>query len=153
MRKMVFLIFLLAASGVSLAQTNSASWQNLRTIGAGERIQVVEVSSVKHAGVFVNATDAAIVFRENSGERTIQKEDVRSVKLAKKGHRLRNTLIGAGVGAGAGAGITAGAWESGGFLGGRGVGAAVGAVIGGLGGAVIGAVLPSHETIYSVKSR
>jgi hypothetical protein len=150
---MLFLIFLLGTSGVSLAQTNAASWQNLRTLGAGERIQVVEVRSGKHAGVFVSASDTAIVLRESSGERTVQKEDVRSVKLVKKGHRLRNTLIGAGVGAGAGAGITAGAWESSGFLGGKGAGAAVGAVIGGLGGAIVGAVLPSHETIYSAKGR
>ena len=153
MRKMLFLIFLLGASCVSLLKRMGHRGRICERLGRASAIQVVEVSSMKHAGAFVNATDAAIVFRENSGERTIQKEDVRSVKLAKKGHRLRNTLIGAGVGAGAGAGITAGAWESGGFLGGRGVGAAVGAVIGGLGGAVIGAVLPSHETIYSVKSR
>jgi len=153
MRKIVFVAGLLAASGVALAQTNVGSWQNVSALGAGEPIQVVEVSSGKHSGVFVNATDTAIVLRESSGERTIQKQDVRSVKLTKKGHRLRNTLIGAGVGAGAGAGITAGAWESNGFLGGRGVGAAVGAVIGGVGGAIVGAVLPSHQTIYSAKPR
>jgi len=153
MRKMLFLICLLAASSAGVAQTNSGSWQNLQTLRAGEPIQVVEVSSAKHSGAFVSATDAAIVLREPSGERMVQKEDVRSVKRTKAGHRLRNTLIGAGVGAGAGAGITAAAWESHGFLGGRGTGAAVGAAIGGLAGAVIGAVLPSHDTIYSVKAR
>ncbi len=153
MRKILSLICLFAVPCVSIAQSDAASWQNLRSLRAGEPIQVVEVSSGKHSGVFVNATDTAIVFREKSGDRTVQKEDVRSVKLQKNRHRLRNTLIGAGVGAGAGAGITAGAWESHGFLGGKGAGAAVGAVIGGLGGAIVGAVLPSHATIYSVKSR
>ena len=153
MRNMLSLICILATSVVSLAQSNSASWQNLNSLRAGQSIQVVDVSSKKHSGVFVSASDAAIVLTETSGERTLQKENVRSVKLMKNRHRLRNTLIGAGVGAGAGAGITAGAWESHGFLGGKGAGAAVGAVIGGLGGAIVGAVLPSHDTIYSVKSR
>src|ERR1700742_3948540 len=101
MRKRMFLICLLATSVVSLAQSNSASWQNLRTLGSGESIQVVEASTGKHVGTFVSATDAAIVFRERSGERTVQRQDVRSVKRMKNRHRLRNTLIGAGVGAGA----------------------------------------------------
>jgi hypothetical protein len=82
----------------------------------------------------------------------VQKQDVRSVKLMKSNHRLRNTLIGLGVGAGAGAGITAAAWESHGFLGGKGVGAAVGAGLGGLGGIIVGGLLPTHDTIYKAPS-
>jgi hypothetical protein len=92
------------------------------------------------------------VFAQTGGDRTLEKQDVRTVKLMKGGRRLRNTLIGAGVGAGAGAGITAAAWESGGFLGGRGDGAALGAIMGGITGAIIGAVWPCHPTIYNANS-
>lgn len=134
-------------SGAALAQT-PASWGNLSALRAGQNIQIVEVTSKKHLGSFVNVSDTAISFRESSGDQTLQKQDVRSVRL-RKGRRLRHTLIGAAIGAGAGAGIVAGAWESNGFLGGKGAGAAVGAAIGFVAGAAVGALLPSHETIYS----
>jgi hypothetical protein len=153
MRKILPLACLLATSCVSFAQTTPASWENLSSLQPGQKIQVVEINSKKHSGSFVSVSTTAILLTETAGDRTLQKQDVRTVKLTRNGHRLRNTLIGAGVGAGAGAGITAAAWESGGFLGGRGVGAAVGAIIGGLGGAIVGALVPSHTTIYSVNSR
>jgi hypothetical protein len=153
MRKILPLICFLATSCASFAQTHPPSWENLNSLQPGQKIQVVEISSKKHSGLFTSVSGTAIRFTDTTGDRTLQKQDVRIVKLMRNRHRLRNTLIGAGVGAGAGAGITAGAWESGGFLGGRGTGAAVGAVIGGLGGAIVGALVPSHDTIYNVNSR
>lgn len=147
MRNLLFLICVLAMPGAALAQT-PASWENLSALRGGQNIQIVEVTSKKHLGSFVNFSDTAISFRESSGDQTLQKQDVRSVRL-KKGRGLRRTLIGAAIGAGAGAGIVAGAWESNGFLGGKGAGAAVGAAIGFVAGAAVGAFLPSHETIYS----
>jgi len=152
MRRLLSLICLLAMSGAAGAQT-PASWDNLNALRAGQNIQIVEVTSKKHLGSFVNVSDTAISFREAAGDRTLQKQDVRSVRLSKSNRRLHHTLIGAAIGAGAGAGIGAGAWESSGFLGGKGAGAAVGAVIGLAGGAAIGALLPSHDMIYSAASR
>jgi hypothetical protein len=77
------------------------------------------------------------------------------VKLMQNKHRLRNTLIGAGVGAGAGAAIGAaaggcspGEW----WCIGRGPTAAIFGVIGGVGGTAVGALWPSHSTIYDVGS-
>jgi hypothetical protein len=153
MRNLLPMIGLIATSCALSAQTNPSSWDNLRTLAPGQKIQVVEITAKKSSGAFVNVSDSAIVFTQANGNRTLQKQDVRSVKLMKTSHRLRNTLIAAGIGAGAGAGITAGAWESNGFLGGKGAGAAVGAVIGGVAGAIVGAVLPSHNTLYSASSR
>jgi hypothetical protein len=140
-------------SCASFAQTHPESWQKLSSLQPGQKIHVVEINSKKHSGSFVSVSATAIRFTETTGDLTLQKQDVRTVKLMRNGHRLRNTLIGAGVGAGAGAGITAAAWESSGFLGGRGAGAAVGAVIGAVGGAIAGALLPSHDTLYNVNSR
>ncbi len=152
MRKGLFLICVLGLSCVAWARSNRTSWANLSVLQAGQKIQIVDMNSKEHSGVFVRFSDTAISFQEAAGEQTIQKQDVRSVKLMKNQHRLRNTLIGGAVGAGAGAGIVAGAWENHGFLGGKGVGAEVGAAIGFLGGAVVGALLPSHEMIYRVNS-
>jgi hypothetical protein len=152
MRKLLFLVCALGLPCASLAQSNQAIWANLSALHPGQGIQVTDTASKTHPGTFLRVSDTAISFSDSSGEKTVQKQDVRSVKLMANQHRLRNTVIGAGVGAGAGAGIVAGTWESGGFLGGKGVGAAVGAVIGGISGAVVGALLPSHSTIYRVPS-
>ena len=153
MRKGLFLICVLGLSCVSWAQTNRASWANLTVLHAGQKIQIVDMNSKKHSGTFVSVSDTAISYQEAASEQTIQKQDIRSVKLMENKHRLRNTLIGGAVGAGAGAGIGAASWENHGFLGSKGVGAAVGAVIGLVGGVVVGVLLPSHKMIYSVSPR
>jgi hypothetical protein len=152
MRKLLFLVCALGLPCASLAQSHQAAWASLSALHPGQNIEVTDTTSKTRPGTFLSVSDMAISFTDSSGEKTVQKQDVRSVKLMANQHRLRNTVIGAGVGAGAGAGIVAGTWESGGFLGGKGVGAAVGAVIGGISGAVVGALLPSHSTIYRVPS-
>jgi hypothetical protein len=138
---------------------SSAQWQNLNTLHAGQKIQVVEMNSKKDSGTFVNVSDQAISLQGKSGEQTIQRKDVSSVKLMENKHRLRNALIGGAVGAGVGAGIGAVAYQpcspSNSFClnpGGRGLPAAIGAVVGLAGGAVIGALWPSHKTVYSAKA-
>lgn len=151
MRKFVLLICALGISCAAVAQSNHGSWTNLGKLMPGQRIQIVEVTKQKHSGTFVSVSDSAISFNNAAGSESIPRQSVRSVKLLKSSHRLRNALIGGAVGAGAGGGITAAAWESHGFLGGKGAGAAVGAVIGGVGGLIVGALLPSHDTVYSVR--
>jgi outer membrane lipoprotein SlyB len=153
MRKIPILICMLGVTLVSAAQGNRDSWANLSRLRVDQKIQVVEMTAKKHSGVFVSVSDSAISFKDAGGEQTVQKQDVRSVKLMKTNRRLRNTLIGTGVGAGVGAGLGAAIWESNGFLRGKGTGAAVGAVIGAVGGAIFGVLWDVHDTIYSVKSR
>jgi uncharacterized protein YcfJ len=152
MRSLAIAMYVLAIPCASWAQSSQASWENLSTLLAGQKIQVVEMNSKEDFGTFLNASATAISLRETAGEQTIQRQDVRSVKLMEHAHRLRNTLIGAAVGAGAGAGITAAAWETHGFFEGRKVGAVFGAVLGVIGGAIIGALWPSHKMIYRVKA-
>jgi hypothetical protein len=143
MRKLWILAFVLALPGVA-----SAQWDDLNRLQAGQKIQVVEVNSKKDSGTFLSVSDKTISLQGKSGQQTVQRQGVASVKLMENKHRVRNALIGAGVGAGTGAGISAAAWEPHGYAGGRGTGAAFGAVIGAVGGAVVGALWPSHETIY-----
>jgi hypothetical protein len=150
MRKILVLISLLATTCLSWSQSDPSIWENLKALQPGQKIRVLEANSTTLSGTFVSVSDTAISLDAASGPQTIQRLDVRSVKLLENKHRLRNTLIGAGVGAGAGAGISAGVWESGGFFGGKGTGAAVGAGIGAAAGAIVGALLPTHDTIYRV---
>jgi hypothetical protein len=79
----------------------SAQWENLNTLQAGQKIQVVEVNSENDSGMLLSISDKTISLQEKSGEQTIQRLDVRTVRLMDNKHRLRNTLIGASVGAGA----------------------------------------------------
>lgn len=153
MRKLWIIICVLAMPCVASAQSNQA-WENLSTLQAGQKIQVVETNSKKESGTFVSVSDTAISVQGKAGARTIDKKDVRSVKLTKQVYRLRNTLIWAGVGAGAGAGIGAASYSPpSGFLGGRGAHAAIGAVVGFVGGAIVGALWPSHTTVYHAKAQ
>jgi hypothetical protein len=107
MRKVLFLICALGIPYGAWAQTSQSSWANLSALRAGQKIQVVEMNSKKHSGSFVSVSDTAITFQEPAGERTIPHQNVRNIKLMKSNHRLRNTLVGAGVGGGVGAGIGA----------------------------------------------
>jgi hypothetical protein len=159
MRKLWILVFVLAMPRVAFAQSNKSAWENLSTLQAGHKIEVVEMTSKKVSGAFVSVTDAGISLQVEGGEQTIARQDVRVVKLMKNKHRLRNAAIGAAIGAGAGAGIGAASFHDctgQAFCiqpGGRGAVAGIGAAAGGVIGAIVGALLPCHETVYRAAGR
>ena len=148
MRTTLFLTLVLALSCASLAQSNRVSWANLSGLKPGQKIEVVETNSKKHSGAFESVSDSAISLRDATGEASVPKQDVRSVKLIRN-RRLRNTLIGLGVGAGGGAAIGAGIGPSNGFIIGKGASAAIEGLFGAVCGAAVGALLPTHDSIYS----
>jgi hypothetical protein len=155
MRKIFLLLFVLRLSWAAFAQTDRASWANLSGLRPGQKIQVVAMTSTKPSGAFETVSETAINYRDTAGEQSIQKKDVRSVRLMENKHHLRNALIGAAAGAGAGAGIGAASTGHPGSIltdVSRAKGAGVGAVLGLIGGATLGALLPSHSTIYRVSS-
>ena len=88
MRIILFLISVIGITCASWAQANQASWSNLTTLQPGQKIQVVDMKSKKHSGTFVNVSDSTISYRDTSGDETIQKPDVRSVKLMANKHRF-----------------------------------------------------------------
>jgi hypothetical protein len=157
-RKIFLLLLVLGLSCAAFAQTGQASWANLSGLRPGQKIQVVSMPSKKHSGNFVRVSDTAISYTETAGEHSIPRPDVLSVKLMENKHRVRNTIIVAGVGAGVGAVIGAALHKpcsSQSFcldIGGAALPAGVGAVLGGVGGAVVGVLLPSHSTIYHLSS-
>lgn len=167
MRLTIIALCVLGLPCFSSAQSAAASyWANLNTLRSGQKIQVVQTNSTKVSGTFLNVSDSGITLQEKAGEKTIERPDVRIVRLMKNKHRLRNTLIGAGVGAGVGGGIGAvsyhqkcgpGSTPAGGttiicgqpFFP-KDFDAAFGAVIGFVGGAAVGALWPTSEIIYRV---
>lgn len=155
LRRLGIFLCVLGIPFVVHAQSNKTSWENLRGLAPGHKIQVVEMNSKKVSGTFVSVSDVAISLQDPGGEQAIQKADVRVVKLMENKHRLRNAAIGAAVGAGAGAGILAGS-DSGSCHNkpfcvdpiSQGEAAGVGAAAGGVVGAIVGALWPSHKTMY-----
>ena len=167
MRDLVFLLCVLGLSCASPAQTNQAAWENLSHLNPGQSIQVVDTSSKKHSGTLLNVSDSAISLRVASGEQSLQKQDVRTVKMLTHSHRGRNAFIGAAIGGGAGAGVGAAigaathqgcsstttfcldivsAGDQAGIF------AAIGGLTGAIGGGIIGAFVPSHDTAYTTAS-
>jgi hypothetical protein len=157
MRSLAITPCVLGMPCVSLARTDKSSWTNLSVLQPGQKIAVVELNSKTESGTFSSVTDSSITLQEKSGQQTIQKRDVKIVRLMKNKHRLRNTFIGAGVGAGLGAGIGAASYRpckpppnfSTCFFDiSRGDQAAIFGIVGLVGGAAVGALLPMSEIIY-----
>jgi hypothetical protein len=158
--KFLVLICVLMMPCAVFARTDQASWENLSAIGAGHKIQVLELNSKKISGTFRNFSNTDISLQASSGLRTILRQDVRRVTLMENHHRLRNALIGGAIGAGAGGGIGAAAYHSCSPTQtfcidpiGRGGVAGIGAVVGFASGAIVGALWPSHKTVYRSTDR
>lgn len=141
---------------VAFAQSNSTSWSRLSGLQPGQAIQVVDTASKKYSGTFVSASDTAMTIQETSTQQSLQKQDVRSVKLmqTKSSYRARNALIFGAIGAGAGAGIGAAVGSSNCFGCKKSRGAGIGAGVGVIIGAIVGAVLPTHggTTVYKASA-
>jgi hypothetical protein len=126
-------------------------WEELKSVPAAQRIEVSVRKGDAAKGTFVSASDTAIVVRDNTGERSIARDEIRKIRVADPSRRIRNGLIGTAVGAGVG--LAAG-WAvcphcasegaAGKYIGpGVGIGAGVGAAAG---------FLPAPwRTIYSSK--
>lgn len=96
------LVLLLFASSLVFA----SDWGAVQRIPSAQRIEVTERSGGgRLLGTLVSAGPDSIVVREASGERSIQRVDIREVRVFDPGRRnhrgLLWTLIGAGAGAGA----------------------------------------------------
>lgn len=163
MRKLLFAICVFCLPCAAPAQINEASWAKLKGLTLEQSIQIVDASATKHSGTFLSVSDTSIAYTETTGQHSIDKQDVRSVKLMET-HHGHNTLVGLAVGGGAGAATGAGIGaatykgcsEQTFCLGltSRSAQTGIGAVAGFAGGAivaaVIGALMPSHTTIFSI---
>lgn len=143
---------LMIAMGVSMltpaarAQGTQDSWNKLRTLERGHRIQVVEQNLRSQDGTFLSVSDAEISFQVEQNGVTLQRDEVLRVNSREHLGRGQKALIGLGIGAGLGA-------ATGAIVGARcGYGdscVATGAVLFGAVGAGVGALLPAgHPTIY-----
>src|SRR5579871_2434015 len=96
------LLLLLFAANLALA----ADWEALRQIPSGERIEIVTRDGARSRGALVSSSADAAVIRDESGERSVARGEVRRVRAYDPGRRIRRgflwTAVGAGVGAAGG---------------------------------------------------
>jgi len=141
----------LAMSMLAAVTAFGAEWDSVARITEGQKIEVKLRDGAELKGTFVSATAESIAIRYKSGERSVDRVNVRQVRVYDPGRRtLRGVLwtaIGAGAGAGFGFAICPGCANEG--AGAKYVGPAV--AIGAAGGGVLGFLASPYKTIYKVK--
>lgn len=93
--RIVLLCVLLAANAIA---ADTASWQNLAAIRAGQKIEV-RTTRDRLTGEFVRFDAQAVTIRDKNGERSLAQSEINRIALSK---RSRGIWIGAAAGAGGG---------------------------------------------------
>lgn len=155
MRGMLSVFALAAAASLAAAQPES-SWENLRRLREGEKIEVIDARMKRLRGEFLGFTPEAITLAAEAGETRVERANVARVSRREGSKRLRNVLIGTAAGGAAGAAVMA-VWvrRAQPIAGARGEYYDIGKYIflpAGLGaGAAIGAAAPRFETLYRAR--
>jgi hypothetical protein len=104
--KLLSPLLVLALTPALTAQSRT-NWDGVKQLTAGQEIRVVLTDGVEVRGVFLSATDDALMFATYKSQEMLSRIMVGKISSRGKTHRLRNALI--GLGAGAGGGLTLGA--------------------------------------------
>ena len=147
----VLLLFLTHSDALAAKEPREQSWENLRQLQGGRKVQVVQMNLKSLKGTLLAVSEEAISLRVKQNEVTVPRPDVLRVSSLEQSKRLRNLLIGAAVGLGVGLGVSLGALAATGGSDDPGVVIAPAIAIGGGVGAGVGAAIPSHRTIYRAK--
>jgi hypothetical protein len=148
----VFLILFAAVpTRLPAQQQNAGSWDNLRQLQPGQKIEVVDLHLKKVEGKFVSLTEDAISLRNKKQQESITRSEVMRVSVRDTTHRKRNMVLGAAIAGGAALtiGLLANASARNEGTGCDGCVAGFAAAAAG-GGAALGAI-PGSRTIYRAK--
>ena len=103
MRKVVLILVLLPLTpAFALAQSASDSWDNLKQLQPGQKVEVVDAKMKTLKGTFIAFSDDSISLRDGKTEQSVVRADVVRISVRDASHRTRNILLGIGIGAGAG---------------------------------------------------
>ena len=144
MKTIIFALFLLKTT------LFCADWKPVSAVSAGTKVRV-ETAAVKQTGTLLSVSDQSIQIATDKGELSIARADIERVYVSTKGHRVRNTIIGAAIGAAAGVTLysTLGSWFRN-----EGRDDTAGMLVAPIGvGTAVGAALPTGrmKKIYDVK--
>ena len=104
--KLLLLAVLLSPGIVLAAAKETASWDNLKQLRPGDRIEVIDQSLKSYRGTFVSVSEDAIVLESKGDSSTVERVKVLRVSKRDSSKRTRNMLLGAAIGAGAGLAIS-----------------------------------------------
>jgi len=145
---LLLLLFLLPVFG--MAQSAQDSWDNLKQLRPGEKIEVVGARMETLHGPFVSVSEEAITLEVGKNPQAIERAKVVRVSVRDTSHRTRNMLLGAGILGGAALAATivplaASSNE------GNSCGYCVGIIAAGFGGGAALGAIPGSRTVYRVK--
>ncbi len=139
----------LLASPLIRAQNAAYNWDNLGRLRAGQKIEVVDTKMKSTQCRFAGYSGSGLLVRTGTGEMSIPRTQVFSIKDREHSGRGRNILLGLGIGAAAGFAIGAVKGKTYHEAGETGVFIAVFTPIGAGAGTLAGAVLPARQvTVY-----
>src|SRR5687767_5390561 len=95
MKTFIFALFLLKTTLLC------ADWNPVAAVSGGTKVRV-ETATAKQTGTLLSVSDQSIQITTEKGEVSIARADVDRVYVSTKGHRVRNTIIGAAIGVAAG---------------------------------------------------
>lgn len=145
------LVLLLLAPAFAQAQQSKDSWENLKQLRTGQKVEVVDTKMKTYSGKFASFTDEAITLQQGNSELTVQRAELVRVSVRDTSHRTRNMLLGAAIGGGIALAATivplaVNSNE------GSSCGACVAAIAAGFGGGTALGMIPGNRTIYRAQS-
>ena len=103
MRRIIGSVFLMLWLPLLVsAQDARASWNNLKQLQAGEKIEVVDMKLKSFKGTFLSFSEEVISVRVKEDDVVIERAKVLRVTDREHSKRGRNMILGVAIGAGAG---------------------------------------------------
>jgi len=142
-------VFMLVVQLPATAQPAQDSWDNLKQLQQGQKIEVVDSKMKTLKGSFVSVSEEGLSLQVGKNLETVARANVVRVSLRDTSHRTRNMLLAAGI-AGGVALIPAGILLVQQSNEGNSCGACVAAIVAGFGGGAALGAIPGNRTIFRV---
>jgi hypothetical protein len=144
------LLFLVLVPVFAVAQSAQDSWDNLKELRPGQKIQVVNSKMMTLNGPFVSVSDESLTLQVGKNEQSVGRAEVVRVSVRDTSHRTRNMLLGAGILGGIALAATAIPLGVSGNEG-TSCGACAAAIAAGFGGGAALGAIPGSRTVYRIK--
>jgi hypothetical protein len=148
MKRLIGIVVLLVSyPHLASGQASPDSWDNLKELRPGQKIQVVDSKMKTLNGPFVSVSDESITLQVGKSEQSVARAEVVRVSVRDTSHRTRNMLLGSGIAGGIAIAATVVPLAISANEGGS-CGVCVAAIAAGFGGGAALGAIPGSRTIY-----